>query len=129
MCVHICAHTLWCFCNCSMSPFTLCDGHCPRTGPPVQGLKQWRLFLLPLCQLSCVCPWSAGKLRSPFLQKQFTQPETQLSREPVHAASEPRPGKTLGHPWEAEGLGVAETLRGPPLPGLRVSCTLPCRSP
>uniref|UniRef100_A0A673T885 Drebrin-like protein n=1 Tax=Suricata suricatta TaxID=37032 RepID=A0A673T885_SURSU len=32
-----------------------------------------------------------GKLRSPFLQKQLTQPESQLSREPLHAASGPRP--------------------------------------
>ncbi|XP_060160894.1 drebrin-like protein isoform X3 [Globicephala melas] len=31
-----------------------------------------------------------GKLRSPFLQKQLTQPETPLSRESVHATSRPR---------------------------------------
>ncbi|XP_047701271.1 drebrin-like protein isoform X2 [Prionailurus viverrinus] len=33
-----------------------------------------------------------GKLRSPFLQKQLTQPETHLSREPTQATSGPRPG-------------------------------------
>uniref|UniRef100_A0A667GW97 Drebrin like n=1 Tax=Lynx canadensis TaxID=61383 RepID=A0A667GW97_LYNCA len=33
-----------------------------------------------------------GKLRSPFLQKQLTQPETHLSREPAQATSGPRPG-------------------------------------
>ncbi|XP_054941099.1 drebrin-like protein isoform X4 [Physeter macrocephalus] len=31
-----------------------------------------------------------GKLRSPFLQKQLTQPETPLSRESAHATSRPR---------------------------------------
>ncbi|KAF6085676.1 drebrin like [Phyllostomus discolor] len=33
-----------------------------------------------------------GKLRSPFLQKQLTQPESPLGREPTHAASRPRAG-------------------------------------
>ncbi|TKC34494.1 hypothetical protein EI555_020830 [Monodon monoceros] len=41
--------------------------------------------------------WFAGKLRSPFLQKQLTQPETPLSRESAHdATSRPRAGKALG---------------------------------
>lgn len=31
-----------------------------------------------------------GKLRSPFLQKQLTQPDTPLSRESAHATSRPR---------------------------------------
>lgn len=60
--------------------------------------KRWRLPVLPICQLSCVCLWSAGKLRSPFLQKQLTQPETHLSREPAQATSGPRPGKALSLP-------------------------------
>ncbi|XP_036896884.1 drebrin-like protein isoform X2 [Sturnira hondurensis] len=36
-----------------------------------------------------------GKLRSPFLQKQLTQPESPLGRESTHATSRPRAGKTL----------------------------------
>ncbi|XP_067601808.1 drebrin-like protein isoform X2 [Pseudorca crassidens] len=42
------------------------------------------------CDVFDVYRWFAGKLRSPFLQKQLTQPETPLSRESVHATSRPR---------------------------------------
>ncbi|KAF3817028.1 hypothetical protein GH733_013770 [Mirounga leonina] len=74
-------------------------------------------------QPALVClPLFAGKLRSPFLQNQLTQPETQRSTEPTQASSRPRAGKALGHPaggrrcwgWESgrEKEGVRSPYRG-----------------
>ncbi|KFO33068.1 Drebrin-like protein [Fukomys damarensis] len=46
-----------------------------------------------------------GKLRSPFLQKQLTQPEMSLSREPAPTTTRPRPGKALVTHGAQEGGG------------------------
>lgn len=37
----------------------------------------------------------SGKLRSPFLQKQLTQPEASYGREPTSPVSQPAAGKTF----------------------------------
>lgn len=58
----------------------------------------------PRPTLVCL-PLFAGKLRSPFLQNQLTQPETQRSTEPTQASSRPRAGKALGHPAGGGGAG------------------------
>ncbi|KAF5923720.1 hypothetical protein HPG69_019508 [Diceros bicornis minor] len=62
----------------------------------------------------CVYHWFAGKLRSPFLQKQLTQPEPTLGREPAHTTSRPRAGKT----W-LPLRGVSGGARGCSLPSPR----------
>ncbi|KAM5302846.1 drebrin-like protein isoform 2-T2 [Glossophaga mutica] len=50
-----------------------------------------------------------GKLRSPFLQKQLTQPESPLSRESTYAASRPRAGlREEPAPGAPAGLAQAE---------------------
>lgn len=66
----------------------------------------------------------AGKLRSPFLQRQLPQPESPLGGERAHAASRPSAGKALGHPagWGG-GDGVSSPSPGsePAAPLLQVS--------
>uniref|UniRef100_A0A8D0MKP7 ADF-H domain-containing protein n=1 Tax=Sus scrofa TaxID=9823 RepID=A0A8D0MKP7_PIG len=77
-----------------------------------------------------------GKLRSPFLQKQLTQPETSLSRESAPAASRPAAGKTPGFPGGREvgrgldALSPPQGQRGLCLPqqiSTRSRCPAPLR--
>ncbi|KAM8769957.1 drebrin-like protein [Rhynchonycteris naso] len=64
-----------------------------------------------------------GKLRSPFLQKQLTQPGTPVGRELTHATSRPRAGKArLPH----RGAGVGEDGEYPLPPS---SCAGLCEEP
>nr|XP_058929743.1 drebrin-like protein isoform X2 [Kogia breviceps] len=75
---------------------------CPQPAHPREIFKQ-KERAVSTTSISSPQP---GKLRSPFLQKQLTQPETPLSRESAHATSRPRAGKTLGCPvgvWGWEG--------------------------
>lgn len=60
----------------------------------------------------------AGKLRSPFLQRQLPQPESPLGGERAHAASRPSAGKALGHP---AGWGGRRGVLS--LPRVRAGCT------
>lgn len=69
----------------------------------IEHRKDSKYLLLPpfqLCDVLHVYHWFVGKLRSPFLQKQLTQPDTPLSRESAHATSRPRAGKAVGCPVE-----------------------------
>ncbi|XP_068406341.1 drebrin-like protein isoform X2 [Eschrichtius robustus] len=62
---------------------------CPQPAHPREIFKQ-KERAVSTTSISSPQP---GKLRSPFLQKQLTQPETPLSRESAHATS--RPGADL----------------------------------
>ncbi|XP_024602770.1 drebrin-like protein isoform X1 [Neophocaena asiaeorientalis asiaeorientalis] len=59
---------------------------CPQRAHPREIFKQ-KERAMSTTPISSPQP---GKLRSPFLQKQLTQPETALSRESAHATSRPR---------------------------------------
>lgn len=114
MCVCVrCVHSGWYSCSCCMSLFAPCmtatvpeQVHPPGNTGHRRGREDSALPPFQQCDVFDVYRWFAGKLRSPFLQKQLTQPETPLSRESVHATSRPRAGKALGCPvgsWGWEG--------------------------
>ena len=96
-----------------MSPFAPCmtaavpeQVHPPGSAGHRRGREGLVLPPFQQCDVFSVYRWFAGKLRSPFLQKQLTQPETPLSRESAHATSRPGAGKALGCPvggWGWEG--------------------------
>uniref|UniRef100_A0A8C0I2G6 Drebrin-like protein n=1 Tax=Balaenoptera musculus TaxID=9771 RepID=A0A8C0I2G6_BALMU len=62
---------------------------CPQPAHPREIFKQKERAV----STTAISSPQPGKLRSPFLQKQLTQPETPLSRESAHATS--RPGADL----------------------------------
>nr|CAI9699608.1 unnamed protein product [Rangifer tarandus platyrhynchus] len=72
---------------------------CPQPAHPREIFKQ-KERAMSTTSISSPQP---GKLRSPFLQKQLTQPDTPLSRESAHATSRPRAGKAVGCPVEGCG--------------------------
>lgn len=80
------------------------------------GLGEGRVVLSSRCE-SVHRPF-AGKLRSPFLQRQLPQPESPLSGERAHAASRSSAGKALAHP----GGGLGGDGVSSPSP-VRAGCT------
>ncbi|KAK7834412.1 hypothetical protein U0070_017598 [Myodes glareolus] len=58
-----------------------------------------------------------GKLRSPFLQKQLTQPEASYGREPTPTVSRPGAGKTLVQQQGADSVHIDNYMQGQSLSG------------